>query len=238
MTRPRDNALSTDDRWPGDGRPERVASAHPPYFQVFLTFARNSLVRDMSFRASFIIETISVISWIAMNLGFYELIFAYTPTLGQNTGWGKYQFLVFFATTTLIGGIVEAFFMSNAEEMSEMIRTGSLDFALLKPIDTQFLVSLQRVDWSSLSSSVIGFVMLVYAVIRLHFGSPPLSLSVVQVMLYPVYVVCGIGIFYSLMMSLASMSVWLGRNQSLQQFWFYITIFSRYPMEVYGGPAG
>ncbi|MCE9548539.1 MAG: ABC-2 family transporter protein, partial [Planctomycetia bacterium] len=55
---------------------------------------------------------------------------------------------------------------------------------------------------------------------------------------YPVYVVCGIGIFYSLMMSLASMSVWLGRNQSLQQFWFYITIFSRYPMEVYGGPAG
>ena len=28
------------------------------YFRVFLTFARNSLVRDMTFRANFIIECI------------------------------------------------------------------------------------------------------------------------------------------------------------------------------------
>ena len=28
---------------------------------------------------------------------------------------------------------------------------------------------------------------------------------------------------------------WLGRNQSLYNFWFYITNFSRYPMEIYGG---
>ena len=40
--------------------------------------------------------------------------------------------------------------MTNADEFSELIRTGNLDFALLKPIDTQFLVSLQRIDWSSL----------------------------------------------------------------------------------------
>ena len=32
--------------------------------------------------------------------------------------------------------------MTNADEFSELIRTGALDFALLKPIDTQFLVSL------------------------------------------------------------------------------------------------
>ena len=34
--------------------------------------------------------------------------------------------------------MVQAFFMPNAEEFSELIRTGDLDFALLKPIDTQF----------------------------------------------------------------------------------------------------
>ena len=29
-----------------------------------------------------------------------------------------------------------------------------------------------------------------------------------------------------------------GRNQNLYDFWFYITNFSRYPMEIYEGPIG
>jgi ABC-2 type transport system permease protein len=32
--------------------------------------------------------------------------------------------------------------------------------------------------------------------------------------------------------------VWLGRNTSIYDFWFYITTFSRYPMEIYQGPIG
>src|SRR5258708_5076508 len=87
----------------------------PEYLQVFLTFARNSLVRDMTFRANFLIETFSAICWMMMNLGFYVLVFRYTPSLGAGTGWGKYEFLVFYATTTLINSFIEAFFMNNAE---------------------------------------------------------------------------------------------------------------------------
>ena len=48
--------------------------------------------------------------------------------------------------------------------------------------------------------------------------------------------VCGVAIYYSLMIALAATSVWLGRNQTLYDFWFYITNFSRYPMEIYQRP--
>ena len=51
---------------------------------------------------------------------------------------------MFLATTLFINSLVQAFFMPNAEEFSELIRTGELDFALLKPIDTQFLISLAQ----------------------------------------------------------------------------------------------
>jgi ABC-2 type transport system permease protein len=37
---------------------------------------------------------------------------------------------------------------------------------------------------------------------------------------------------------LAAASVWLGRNTSIYDFWFYITTFSRYPMEIYQGTIG
>jgi ABC-2 type transport system permease protein len=203
------------------------------YFRVFATFARNSLVRNMMFRANFIIEGLTSISWMVMQLGFYALLFSYSGSLGENTGWGKYEFFVFLSTTLFVNSLVETFFMSNAEEFSELVRTGGLDFAMLKPIDTQFLISCTKVDWSSLSNFLFAFVLLVYSLAHLDY-TPHL----VHFILYPIYVVCGVLMLYSLMISLAATSVWLGRNQSLYEFWFYITNFSRYPMEIYRGPWG
>jgi ABC-2 type transport system permease protein len=202
------------------------------YLRVFLTFARNSLVRNMTFRANFIIECIASLSWMFMQLGFYAILFHYTPGLG-NTGWDKYQFFAFIATTTLINSLVEAFFMPNAEEFSELVRTGGLDFALLKPIDTQFLISLTKVDWSGLSNFAFGCGLLVYSLAHLEYTP-----NLLEIVLYPIYVLCGVAILYSLMTALAATSVWLGRNQTLYDFWFYITNFSRYPLEIYVGPLG
>ncbi len=215
-----------------------MMNSRPKYFRVFLTFVRNSLVRDMMFPTNFIIESISSLGWVAMNLALYLLIFQYTNYIGANSAgdgaWDKYQFFVFLATTLLINNIVQMFFMPNAEEFSELIRTGNLDFALLKPIDTQFLISLQKADWSSLANLVVGVLLLAYSLPRLDGFTP----SLWALVLYPLYVLLGVLIMYSVMISLAATSVWLGRNQSLYDFWFYITNFARYPMEIYDGPIG
>ena len=200
------------------------------YLRVFLTFARNSLVRNMTFRANFIIECISSVSWMLMNLGFYVLVFQFTSMIG---GWGHYQFFVFLATTLFINSLVEAFFMPNAEEFSELVRTGGLDFALLKPIDTQFLVSLTKVDWSSFSNFAFAIALLAYSLAKLDYTP-----NLLEITLYPIYVLCGVMIMYSLMIILAATSVWLGRNQTLYDFWFYITNFARYPREIYRGALG
>jgi ABC-2 type transport system permease protein len=209
------------------------------YGKIFLTFVRNSLVRDMSFRSNFWIECLASMSWVLMNVGFYLLIFSYATEIGHGTGWGKFEFFVFLATTMFVNSIMQAFFMPNAQEFSELIRTGGLDFALVKPADTQFLISLQRVSWPSLANFFVAIVILVYSVWRLATrAESPLRLTPAMFALYPFYVLCGVAIMYSLMISLASTSIWLGRNQTLYNFWFYITNFSRYPMEIYSGPYG
>lgn len=206
----------------------------PNYSRVLLTFARNSLVRDLSFRTNFILQCISSASWALMNLGFIEILFRYVGELGDKSGWGKYEFFVFLATSWIVNSIVQAFFMPNAEEFSELIRTGNLDFALLKPIDTQFLVSFAKVSWSALTNCFIGVGLLIYALGKLSTAeTAPLVISPISVFLYIFYLACGVSIFYSLMISLAATSIWLGRNQALYNFWFYITNFCRYPMEIY-----
>ena len=210
-------------------------NAFQRYAAVFRTFARNSLIRDMTFRVNFLLECVASMSWMLMNLGFYLLIFEHTREISN---WQKYEFFVFIATTWLVNSLVQAFFMPNAQEFSELIRTGGLDFALLKPIDTQFLVSLHKVNWSSLANFAAGLGLLSVSLWKLASENEAFTITLVMLVLYPFYILCGVAILYSLMISLAATSIWLGRNQTLYDFWFYITNFSRYPMEIYGGAWG
>jgi hypothetical protein len=124
----------------------------------------------MTFRANFLIECVTSLTWMLMNLGFYLLIFNYTKTLGPNTGWGRDEFFAFLATTMLVNSLVQTFFMPNCEEVSELIRTGGLDFALLKPIDTQFCLLVM--EWSASPTLPAGLASSARAVDDADADSP------------------------------------------------------------------
>jgi len=194
------------------------------YLTILGTFARACLVRDMTFRANFLLECLTSLGWMSMNLAFYLLVFTFTPEIGKGTGWTREPFFAFVATGLIINSIVQALFMPSAEELTEMVRTGGLDTVLVKPLDAQFLLSMHRFDFSSLANGIVGLVLLAWAVSR--FAS------------HPGLILCGVAILYAFVIMLAAATIQLGRNQSLYDFWFYITNFSRYPAEIYAGPWG
>lgn len=197
------------------------------HLRVFLTFFRNSLIRELMFRGNFLIQVITRVFWFAAQIMLFEIIFARVPGIRE---WSRDQYFAFMATGMLINAIVEAFFMPNCAEFGESIRTGRLDFALTKPIDTQFLVSLQRVNLAMISQMVLAVVLLTRSLIRI--GAP---ITVTQAAIYVFYLAVGVAFFYSLMIATACTSIWFGRNQGLYDFWFYITVFARYPRSIYDG---
>ena len=169
-----------------------------------------------------------------MNFALFKIIYQFTDSIGRGSGWEESEFFVFLGTIWIINSLIQTFFMANAQEFSELIRTGKLDFALLKPIDTQFLISFPRVNWSQVPNGLLGLALVVYSVVELKMDSAKeLTLSIPMVLIYLVFVMCGALVMYSVMIVLASTSIWLGRNQHLYNFWFYITNFYRYPMEIY-----
>jgi ABC-2 type transport system permease protein len=111
-----------------------------------------------------------------------------------------------------------------------MIRTGNLDFVLVKPIDTQFLISCEKMELAMINQSMLAIGLLIYALVQI--GEP---VGILQVVAYLGFVVVGVAFFYSLMIAMASTSIWLTRNQGLYDFWFYITVFARYPRSIYDG---
>jgi ABC-2 type transport system permease protein len=204
----------------------------PHYFRVYWTFFRNSAVREMIFRGNFILTVTARVLWFAAQLALFEVIFRSLGPAGEINGWSRPEYFAFMATGMLINAIVETFFMPNCANFSELIRTGNLDFALVKPIDTQFLVSFEKVNLPNLNQVVLAAGLLAYALVTR--GEP---IGLVPVLLYLLFVVVGVAFFYSLMISLASTSVWFGRNQGLYDFWFYVTVFARYPWSIYNGSS-
>jgi len=187
----------------------------------------------MTFRANFLLECVTSLGWMSMNLAFYLLVFQFTPEIGKGTGWTREPFFAFVATGLIINSIVQAFFMPSAEELTEMVRTGGLDAVLVQPLDAQFLLSMHRVDYSSLANGAVGVGLLAWSLARMDHAPTPAAWVV-----YPLLLVCGVAILYALVIVLAAATIHMGRNQSLYDFWFYMTNFSRYPAEIYAGPWG
>lgn len=205
------------------------ARTSPHYGRVFWTFLRNALVREMTFRGNFIITVLTRAFWFAAQLTLFEIIYSNVDSIND---WTREEYFAFMATGMLINAIVESFFMPNCANFSELIRTGNLDFALLKPIDTQFLISFEKVDIANLNQILLAGGLLGYS---LHQMQVPLT--VYNVAMYFILIAAGVAFFYSLMIILASTSIWFGRNQGLYDFWFYITVFARYPREIYGSQS-
>lgn len=171
-----------------------------------------------------------------MNFGLFKIIYGHTASIGRGTGWGENEFFVFLGTVWIINSLIQTFVMANAQQFSELIRTGNLDFALLKPIDTQFLISFPRVNWAAVPNGLLGLALIIYYSRRLALDpgkDPELQVTIWGILAFAGFLFCGAMIMYSVMIVLASTSIWLGRNQHLNNFWFYITNFYRYPMEIY-----
>jgi len=90
-----------------------MSTVHPSYIKVLLTFARNSLVRDMSFRMNFILQCFATMSWAAMNFGLFKIIYQFTGSIGRGTGWHEDEFFIFLGTIWIINCIIQTFFMAN-----------------------------------------------------------------------------------------------------------------------------
>src|SRR5262249_40507249 len=88
----------------------------------------------------------------------------------------------------------------------------------------------EKLDLGALCHLLLPLTLLGYALQKLD-----LPIEWTHVVMYVVLVGLGVAFFYSLMIMLASTSIWLGRNQGLYEFWFYITVFARYPRNIYGG---
>src|ERR1043165_7023441 len=94
------------------------------YVQAYLLMIRNSLVREMSFKANFILWMVVELLWFFGQIVYIEVLFQYVDRIGD---WSKWQVVALVGTHQLVGQVFQAFFYVNLANLPELVRTGKLD---------------------------------------------------------------------------------------------------------------
>jgi len=177
---------------------------------------RNSVAREMGFKSNFLLWIVVELMWFALQLSFISVIYLHTDHIAT---WNKWQVVMLIGAAQFIQQIFQAFFLSNCVQLSELIRTGRLDFMLLLPMNSRFLISLRQVDLGGFVNAAFGLAVMSYAARQLHMVPSP-----AQVAGFLVLCVAGILIHYSLMFLLASVAFWTVRAQGI--VWGYYNLFN------------
>lgn len=198
------------------------------YLGLYSALWRNSVIRELGFKVNFLMWIVVEALWFALQLCFIGVLYLHTESIGT---WTKWQVVALVGTSHLIQQLFTAFFLTNLTALSEHIRTGKLDFMLLLPVNTRFLVSLRQVDLGGFVNAVSAICVIGYALHRL--GHTP---GLAQIVGFSLLIIVGLLIHYSLMLMLASASFWTVRAQGI--VWGYYNLFNiaRLPDEAFHGP--
>lgn len=197
------------------------------YLALYAAMWKNSVVREMQFKANFLLWIVVELLWFGLQLTFVSVLYLHTERIGT---WTKWQVVTLIGASHFIQQLFTAVFLTNCTSLSEHIRTGRLDFLLLLPANARFLISFRHVDLGAFVNAASAVAVMVYAARQLH-----LSPGLAQIAGFLLLVGVAILIHYSLMFALSSVSFWTVRAQGI--VWGYYNLFNiaRLPDEAVRG---
>lgn len=186
------------------------------YLGIYLLLWRNSVVREMGFKVNFLLWIVVEALWFSLQLTFIAVLYRHTESIA---GWSKWEVVFLMGASHFIQQIFGALFLTNCTQLSDFIRTGKLDFLLLLPVNTRFLLSMRQVDLGGFVNAASAAGVMAYACVQLHLTPTPGQLA-------GFLLLCGVGvtIHYSLLFMLTSVSFWTVRAQGI--VWGYYNLFN------------
>ena len=103
------------------------------YIEIYSIMLRNSLIRDLSFKANFLLWMVVEILWFCGQIVFFSIIFGNVDHIGD---WTKWEVVLLIGTHQIIAQLFQAFFFVNLANVPELVRMGKMDSVLVLPIDS------------------------------------------------------------------------------------------------------
>ncbi len=198
------------------------------YLRAYRACLRNCLARELEFRGHFILQVGSNLLWAFLSLTLASFIFRNVRAIGD---WDLDRMVLLTGTFLLVMALTNFLFNANMVQLSLLVNRGDLDFVLVKPMSSQFLVSLRYVTFSELPATLVAAFYLISGVQRLNLQPGPLD-----VVIYLGLVASAIVCFYALWFMSVTLVLWTGRINNVAYLIMPIMDLGRVPTDVFSGP--
>jgi len=197
------------------------------YGRLLWVQTRASLAQSMQYRVDFLVQGAMSIFWLGWHLVPLLVLFDVRSSVA---GWSFNHALVVVGWFTVLRGVLDGAINPSLVDAIDRIRTGTLDYVLLKPADAQFLVSTARFAPWKVVDLAGGAALIVVAFARM--GRTPRA---PDLLLAAAMLVAAILVLYALWMLVISASFWVVRLDNLTFMFSAVFDAARWPVHVFRG---
>lgn len=195
------------------------------YFYLLKTCFKLGIVNTTAYRGAFLLEIFQSAISIATTLIGFSVIFLHTQEVN---GWSYDELLVVVAVYFLAGGILSFMVRPNMNLLMKDIWDGKLDYLLLKPIYSQVLVSMRKIQIWRFFDILIGLVIMGVVFNKLGHKLTPGNIA-----LFVLTFLIGVLIIYSFYLMLTTIALWTIKMENLPLVFDSLFDTGRWPVGLY-----
>lgn len=195
------------------------------YLQLWLSFLKMSWMADMEYRLNIVLRALAETGWYVAQLSIFEVLYTHSKTI---SGWDVHGMRVFMAVLFLVDVLYMIFLMENIDNLFTLVKQGDLDLYLVKPIDSQFMVSLRKVA-TAYTLNLVGILVYLVWAIRNLTQAP----SGLQLVVFVGLILSGFLALYAFRFLFATLTVVLQDAGNIQYVWHQLYRLGMRPDPLY-----
>src|SRR5688572_22750604 len=193
--------------------------------KLISAFIKVNLQMSLAYRADTAIHILLNLMWLGWELLSLNIIFSNTNTLG---GWGLGELIALLGVFRLVNMLMFALIWPNTEKFNQSIRDGSMDYTILQPVNSMFLVTFSRMVIWRVWELALAVVLIVIGINMSGDTTTPL-----QILAFCLLAISGTVIIYSLWIVLIALTFWFTKFDNNVTILHALIDAGRYPATVY-----
>jgi ABC-2 type transport system permease protein len=194
-------------------------------FRLTYTFLRIAISNELQYRANFFMQILTSAISLIVGLVGLQLVYSQTTDLA---GWTLQELLIVMGVYMVMGGVMGTYIQPNMLRLMEEIQDGSLDFALMKPVDGQVIISLREFHFWSLVDVVLGLTVIIVSLQQNKY-----QVNLGESLAFTALLFMGMIILYCFWLMLSASAFWFIRVGEIVELFQGIFAAGRWPIGIY-----
>lgn len=194
------------------------------YFFLYVAMFKASFIADLEYRANFFSRILTDVFWYAAQIITFEVLYQHTNLIGD---WNVKEMRVFLGLLFVIDALYMIIIHENLENISEKVRKGDLDLLLAKPVNSQFMITLQKANTAIFGNLLLGTGWLFYALSGLD------DFNYLRLLWLIFLIPCSLVVIYSMRFIFSASAVIFTRSENLQFLWWQVYRLGMRPDSMY-----